>query len=651
MKSGLDLNYVKSSIRPQDDLFRHVNGLWLDSFEIPADKPGYSSGSYLFDKAESQVREIIEGLDSGEYPTGSEEQKIRDLFKSFMNEAAIEAAGCNPVLPDVERALNLKDLAEFHSILGNFEYRGLGGLFYQYVNTDDRDSTTYITNLGQSGLSLPDEAYYREDQYAPLREGLVAHIEAMFGLAGITNGRDHATRILDLETKIASHHWDQVKCREAELTYNKFSLEQLQQISSPFDWSAWLESSKTPRHVVETSIVHQPTFFEGIGKMLAQFDREAWSSWLAWHALSSAAPYLSSDFVNQNFAFYGTTLSGTPELRVRWKRAVALIEGALGEAVGKIYVARHFPTEAKARMDQLVANLLEAYRVSIKALDWMSEETKVSALQKLELFTPKIGYPDKWRDYSALEIHADDLIGNLNRINAFTQMREYSKIGKPVDRSEWFMTPQTVNAYYNPGMNEIVFPAAILQPPFFDVDGDDAANYGAIGAVIGHEIGHGFDDQGSKYDGYGNMNDWWSETDRTEFEARAANLIAQYDELFPVGIPDMHVNGALTVGENIGDLGGLTIAILAYKISLAGQPSPVIEGLTGVQRAFFSWAVSWRAKLRPELARLRLSTDPHSPNEFRCNQIVRNLDEFYEGFSVTQSDELYLPPESRVRIW
>jgi putative endopeptidase len=400
-----------------------------------------------------------------------------------------------------------------------------------------------------------------------------------------------------------------------------------------------------------TVIVRQPSFFTGLGEILKSFNADAWSAWLAWHLLSGASPYLSSEFVNENFAFYGTQLSGTPELKARWKRGVGLVEGSLGEAVGQIYVEKHFPPAAKTRMVELVSNLIEAYRIDIAALSWMTAETKSKAFEKLDKFTPKIGYPDKWRDYAALEITRDDLIGNLARVTKFNQDYEFAKIGAPVDRTEWLMTPQTVNAYYMPGMNEIVFPAAILQPPFFDLNADDAANYGGIGAVIGHEIGHGFDDQGSKYDGDGNLNNWWTDLDREEFEKRANKLIAQYEELRPLEAPDVHVNGALTIGENIGDLGGLTIAYKAYQLSLDGKAPPVIDGLTGYQRLFMGWAQCWRQKMRAEEVRRRVATDPHSPDEFRCNQVVRNLNEFYEAFNLSEKDALYLPESERVRIW
>jgi putative endopeptidase len=650
-KSGIDLAHIKSSVRPQDDLYRHVNGTWIDNAVIPSDRSSDGAFYALYQQAEAHVREIIEDLAASNSAPGSVAAKVGDLYGSFMAESEIEKLGLSPIQVDLDRALSIRDVKDFHQTLGDFESRGLGGLFYQYITTDNMASDTNIVYIGQSGLSLPDEAYYREEEFAEIRAAFLAHMEKMFTLAKVSNPSDRAKQILDLETKIAASHWDQVQDRDATLTYNKMSFAELAASSNGFDWELWLASSQTPRNVMEKVIVRQPSFFTGLGKLLSDFDLSAWSSWLTWHLLSSAASALSSEFVNENFAFYGTILSGTPELKARWKRGVSLVEGSLGEAVGQIYVERHFPPAAKTRMVTLVANLIEAYRVDIAALNWMSPETKARAFEKLDKFTPKIGYPDKWRDYSKLEITRDDLLGNLARVAKFNQDFEYAKIGAPVDRAEWLMTPQTVNAYYMPGMNEIVFPAAILQPPFFDLAADDAANYGGIGAVIGHEIGHGFDDQGSKYDGDGNLNNWWTDNDRIEFEKRANALIAQYEELHPSEAPDVHVNGALTIGENIGDLGGLTIAIKAYELSLGGKAAPVIDGLTGAQRLFMGWAQCWRQKMRPEEVRRRVATDPHSPDEFRCNQVVRNLNEFYEAFSVKESDALYLPESERIRIW
>ena len=651
MKSGLNTSHIHPKIRPQDDLFRHMNGQWLDTSEIPADRASDGAFYKLIEDAEQQVREIIEELAGTPQEVGTNSQKVGDLYAAFMNEALAEDLGIKPIRSDLDRALSLTSVEEFHGLLGEFELRGVGGLFYEYVTNDNRDSITNIAYLGQSGLSLPDEAYYREAEYLPIRAAFVSHMETMFDLAGVENAIQHAHRVLELETLIASHHWDQVRDRDALLTYNKFTFAQLQKLSTGFNWPLWMSASQTPERIIATTIIRQPSFFTGVGKLLQEFDAAAWGSWLAWHALSGAAPYLSSDFVDQNFSFYGTTLSGTPTLRQRWKRGVGLVEGALGEALGAVYVQRHFPPQAKAKMVDLVKNLTAAYRQEFLALDWMEESTKQKAVEKLEKFTPKIGYPDKWRDYSALEISPIDLHGNLARITKFTQEYEFAKIGAPIDRTEWMMTPQTVNAYYYAAMNEIVFPAAILQPPFFNLEADDAANYGGIGAVIGHEIGHGFDDQGSKYDGDGNLNDWWSDLDRAEFEKRAGILIAQYEQLHPSQALDLHVNGELTIGENIGDLGGLIIAIKAYEISLNGAPAPIIDGLTGLQRLFLGWAQVWRAKARPEEVRRRIATDVHSPGEFRCNQVVRNLSEFYEAFAVVESDALYLEPSQRVRIW
>ena len=651
MKSGIDLRHVKPSVRPQDDLYRHVSGTWIENAEIPADRSSDGAFYELYQNAERQVREIIEDLGASGGAKGSVAQKIGDLYGSFMDEAKANALGITPIEKDLKLALSIVDVNDFHSVLGDFESRGLGGIFYQYITTDNMDSNTNIAYIGQSGLSLPDEAYYREDEFAEIRTAFVEHVTKMFTLARISEPALKAEAILELETEIASKHWDQVKDRDALLTYNKMSFAELKAAAPGFDWDTWLATSKVPEKVMANVIVRQPSFFTGLGEILKNFSAEAWSAWLAWHLLSGTASYLSVEFVAENFAFYGTKLSGTPELKARWKRGVGLVEGSLGEAVGQIYVEKHFPPAAKTRMVELVANLIEAYRIDIAALTWMTPETKSKAFEKLDKFTPKIGYPDKWRDYSALEITRDDLIGNLARVTKFNQDYEFAKIGAPVDRTEWLMTPQTVNAYYMPGMNEIVFPAAILQPPFFDIDADDAANYGGIGAVIGHEIGHGFDDQGSKYDGDGNLNNWWTDLDREEFEKRANKLIAQYEELRPLEAQDVHVNGALTIGENIGDLGGLTIAYKAYQLSLEGKTPPVIDGLTGYQRLFMGWAQCWRQKMRAEEVRRRVATDPHSPDEFRCNQVVRNLTEFYEAFGVSESDALYLPESERVRIW
>jgi putative endopeptidase len=632
-------------VRPQDDLFRHFAGKWLCEYEMPADRASDGVSRELYDIAEVQVREIIESASGS-----AEAQKIGDLFKSFMDTDGIKARGLSPLTKDLGEIDAITDLTSFIATMGRLELGGIGGIFGAAVYADPMNSQKNIFHMGQGGISLPDESYYREEQFAPIREAFLDHLTKMGNLAGVPL---LAAEILALETEIASHHWDQVKDRDATLTYNKTSKAALHALAPNFDWDLWAGNAGIPAIAFDDLNIHEPSFFSGISEMLASFGsrREIWISWLKWQLITSNAAYLTDDIVQQNFSFYGTTLSGTPQIRERWKRGVSLVQGSLGEAIGKVYVELYFPESSKQAMLELVDYLIQAYEISIKDLTWMTEETKVKALEKLSKFIAKIGYPDKWRDYSTLEIKADDLIGNLQRISAFGHKEAVDKIGKPVDRDEWHMTPQTVNAYYNPMMNEIVFPAAYLQPPFFDLDADPAANFGGVGATIGHEIGHGFDDQGSKYDGDGNLVDWWVDSDREAFEKLTGVLIAQYDALCPAETPDTHVNGAFTIGENIGDLSGLEIAYKAYKLALKGAQAPVIDGLTGDQRFFLGYAQSWRGKNRPEETRRRIATDPHSPDEFRCNQIVRNLAQFYEAFGVTPDDAMWLDPSERVRIW
>jgi putative endopeptidase len=648
LTSGIDISSLNPLVRPQDDLFRHYNGKWLDSYQMPEDRSSDGIFRKLHDAAEAQVREIIESSQGS-----GEAQKIGDLYKSFLDTAAIAARGLTPITADLARIDAVTNLGEFISVMASLELRGIGGIFGAAIYPDAMDSDTNILYLGQGGLSLPDESYYREEQFAQIRTAFLAHVEKMCALVGISDGARVAAEVLALETLIATHHWDQVKDRDATLTYNKFSRVELEALAPQLLFDTWATHAQVPAKAFESVVVCEPSFFQSVSELLGDFSshRSSWISWLKLNLVSASAAYLTDEIVLQNFDFYAKTLSGTPQIRDRWKRGVSLTQGALGEALGKIYVEKYFSATAKSQMQLLVDNLLEAYRISIIDLPWMSPSTKEKALEKLKKFTPKIGYPDKWRDYSTLEISADDLIGNLWRIAAFDHAYAIAKIGAPVDRDEWHMTPQTVNAYYNPLANEIVFPAAILQPPFFDLSADMAANYGGIGAVIGHEIGHGFDDQGSKYDGDGNMVDWWSDEDRRKFESLTSVLVKQFDALSPESTPDIHVNGAFTLGENIGDLGGLGIAYKAYQLALNGEQSPVIDGLTGDQRFFLSYAHSWRNKNRPEEVRRRIAIDPHSPDEFRCNQIVRNVQEFYDAFGVTENDALWLAPDERVRIW
>ncbi|APE19318.1 peptidase M13 [Mycobacterium sp. WY10] len=652
LRSGIDLSHVEAEVRPQDDLFGHVNGRWLTEYTIPGDRATDGAFRTLYDRAEEQVRELIMQA-SGE--PGTDEQRIGDLYASFLDEDAVERRGVQPLLDEMARIDAAADPAALAAVIGGLQRTGVGGGVGLYIDTDSKNSSRYLVHVTQSGLGLPDESYYRDDQHASILGAYPAHIATMFSLVLGGTADDHterAARIVALETKLAAAHWDVVKRRDADLTYNLRTFTDLPTEAPGFDWAGWVGALGTSPDVVAELVVRQPDYLTAFAELWSSHDFADWQDWARWRLINARAAYLTDAVVEANFDFYGRTLSGTEQIRERWKRAVSLVEALMGDAVGRVYVERHFPPDAKARMDVLVDNLREAYRVSINDLEWMTPQTRQRALAKLDKFTAKIGYPKKWRDYSTLVIDRNDLYGNVIRGAEVEHDRELAKLGGPVDRDEWFMTPQTVNAYYNPGMNEIVFPAAILQPPFFDADADDAANYGGIGAVIGHEIGHGFDDQGAKYDGDGNLVDWWTDEDRAEFGTRTKQLIEQYEEFVPRGLePSHHVNGAFTVGENIGDLGGLSIALLAYELSLGGKPAPVIDGLTGQQRVFFGWAQVWRTKSREAEAIRRLATDPHSPPEFRCNGVIRNMDAFYEAFDVSEDDQLYLEPDRRVRIW
>lgn len=641
--TSLDQSSFSPTVRPQDDFFRYVNGPWLDTHVIPDDRAADGSFHALRDDAEAHVRTIIE--EAGPHTT------IGALYASFMDTERVDALGTAPLEADldlVDGAANHQALA---AALGTLETTGVGGLLGFYVFADKRDPQRNVVYLEQSGLGLPDEAYYREDLHAQTREKYVAHISRMAALASLDI--DAAT-VMAFETALAAHHWDVVRRREADLTYNPTTLSDLETDAPGFAWQAWADAVGMPAEAHGLLIADEPTFFTGAAQLWAQTDVDTLKQWARWHVLSARAAYLTQEISRANFEFYGTVLSGAPQQRDRWKRGVGFVEGAVGELVGQEYVKRHFPPAYKAEMQQLVDNLVEAYRESITSITWMTPETKKRALDKLDAFTPKIGYPDKWRDYTGLEVSADDLLGNVRATNRFEQEWEWSKIGKPVDNTEWLMTPQTVNAYYLPTGNEIVFPAAILQPPFFHPEADDALNYGAIGSVIGHEIGHGFDDQGSKYNGSGSLEDWWTEADRAAFMERATVLIEQYNGYSPAQLGDEHkVNGALTVGENIGDLAGVEIGLKAYRMALGGSfdDAPVIDGLTAVQRYFIGYALTERTKRRDEAVITQINTDPHSPEEFRINGVVRNLDEWYEAFDVQPSDELYLAPEDRVSIW
>jgi putative endopeptidase len=648
--------HADDSVRPQDDLFGRINGRWLDTVEVPPDLSSVGGFVDLVLQSEAEVGEIlrdaVDAAENGSAPPGTDRRKIGDLFASFLDEERVEQLGVTPLADDLDAISSLGAVSEIAVLLGRLQRTGVGGLVGAYVNTDDRQSDRYVVNVVQGGLGLPDEAYYREDAFAPLRDAYVAHLTAVFALLGRdeSHAADAAARVMALETRLAAGHWDKVRCRNVLETYNLMTVDDVAAMAPEFDWTAWLGAlAATDDISIDELLIRQPSYLTAMSEALADLPLEDWQAWLTFHTVRHAAPYLSSAFVEANFDFYGRTLTGSEEMRDRWKRAASLCGAALGEAVGAEFVERVFPPEAKAQMQDLVANLVEAYRVSIGRLEWMTDDTRARALEKLELFRPKIGYPDRWRDYSALDIDRDDLFGNVCRAEAFETDRQLAKLGGPVDRDEWHMTPQTVNAYYNPGTNEICFPAAILRPPFFELGADPALNYGGIGAVIGHEIGHGFDDQGSQYDGEGNLVDWWTDDDRASFQILADKLIAQYADFEPRELPGQNVNGALTVGENIGDLGGLTIALLAYELSLDGD-APVIDGMSGRERLFSNWARVWRIKVRRERAQQMLAVDPHSPAEFRAN-IVRNLDEFHDTFGTEPGDGLWLDPDDRVRIW
>ena len=647
--SGIALSNIDSSVKPQDDLYQHVNGTWLKSTEIPDDRPLEGTFTALRDGSELAVKEIIEDAAARGADSTGIEQKIGDLYNSFLDEAAVEAKGLDPIRQRLAEVFATESAADLVALAGRLFRADVGGLFYIYPAPDAGNPDRILLYTGQGGLGLPDESYYREEKFAPMVQAYQEHVKAVFDLAGVANPEDAAGRVVALETALAAHHWDKVTLRDPQKTYNLKTADEAAQLFPLL--STWFDAAGIAPEKRADLVVSTPDFFAGAASLLDSEPLSVWQEWLAMRVISAAAPYLSAAFVDANFAFYGTTLSGTPRNKDRWKRGVAVVEAALGEAVGQIYVARHFPETHKARMETLVANLIEAYRESITGLAWMGEDTKHEALKKLDSFRAKIGFPDKWIDYSAVQIDPSDLLGNVERAHSADIDRHLDEVGKPVDREKWLMTPQTVNAYYHPLLNEIVFPAAILQPPFFTADADDAVNYGGIGAVIGHEIGHGFDDQGSQYDGSGLLRNWWTEDDRTAFEALTSKLVAQFDALSPTAAPGHNVNGKLTLGENIGDLGGLAIAYKAYLISLDGQEPPVLDGLTGVQRFFASWAAGWRQVVRSEEAIRRLATDPHSPNEFRTNQIARNLDAFHEAFGTAEQDGMWMPAAERVSIW
>ncbi len=651
--SGVDKTTFDANVRLQDDFYNAVNGTWLKTTDIPSDKSNYGSFTVLADLSEERLRTIIEEAAAATNKPGSDAQKVGDLYKSFMDEKRVSELGAAPIkktLGEIDAIGKNAPGEQLASWFGKFQKQGIGSPLGMYVSQDAKNSTEYIISLYQSGTSLPDRDYYLEDdpKYLEAREALKTYVAQLFKLAALNGGMedDVAEKILALETKLAEIQWERTELRDAEKRYNKFARADLDKLTPNFRWQSFFRSADL--NDTGDVIVTAPSFFEGLNKIIQETPMETWKLYMKFNALDGAAPFLSQNFIDAHFAFHSKALQGIPEQKPRWKRGVRLVEQSLGEVVGRLYVEKHFPPEAKARMEELVANLVKAFEQSIDELTWMTDATKAKAKEKLSKFRVKIGYPNVWKDYSKLTVD-NDLVGNVLRSNATEFHRNIDKLGKPIDREEWGMTPQTVNAYYNPTKNEIVFPAAILQPPFFNMEADDAVNYGGIGAVIGHEISHGFDDQGSKYDGDGNLVSWWTAKDRHEFEAITKRLVDQFNEYSP--LPGKNVDGQLTLGENIADLSGLAIAHKAYKISLNGKESPKLDNWTGDQRFFLGWSQVWRRKYRDAEMMRRLLTDPHAPSWYRANGPVINIDAFYDAFTLKPEDALFRPKEERIKIW
>ncbi len=647
--SGLDPDSFDRKVRPQDDLFHHVNGAWLANTDIPADKASYGAFDILFDKAQADLRTIVEDAGKSASTAGSEAQKIGDFYASFMNEARVEELGLAPMQAELAAIDALKTKTDVARHFAHFFKLNLINPMIGYVDGDAQQPTHDILYVYQGGLGLPDRDYYlkNDDKLKEYREKYVAFLTTILKLADDATPDKSAREIFVLESRLARAHWTNVENRDAVKTYNKVTAADLGTQFPGFDWNAW--TTELGVNNIPAVVVSQPSYVKALAATVNELPVDAWKPYLKASLLNGFAPYLNKAIVDAEFGFYNTTLRGVKEQQPRWKRAVNTLNGNMGEMLGKLYVEKHFKPEAKARMEGLVANLREAYRLGIDKLEWMGPETKKEAQAKLAKFNPKIGYPNKWRDYSGLEIKNDDLAGNVMRAFLHENTYQLSKAGKPIDPEQWGMTPQTVNAYYNPVRNEIVFPAAILQPPFFNLEADDAVNYGGIGAVIGHEMGHGFDDQGRRFDATGALRDWWTKTDETEYQKRAKVLIEQFNEFEP--LPGLHVNGALTLGENIADLTGLVIAYEAYQLSLKGAEPPVIDGVPADQRFYMGWAQSWKAKEREESLRQQVLTNVHSPEMYRANGPIRNIAEFYGAFGGKEGDKLYLPPDRRVKIW
>ena len=647
--SGIDKALFSPDITPGENFYWYANQEWLDKTDIPGDKSNYGIFTVLDDKTRTEVRALIESAADSNAASGTAAQKVGDLYKSVLDREGRNAAGIKPIKPLLRKINKIKSTEDLATTLGFLMKAGVYGPFAPYINADARNSDQYTVYVTQAGLTMPDRDYYLEDdeRYKKLRSELLAYVADMLAATGVKQPEEASKAIFELERTLAEKQWTKTENRDPEKTYNKKTAAEMQTTMGDFPWAAFSKASGLTKQ--KEFVVRQPSYLEALGKLLTESDLETWKNYLRLQVIDGYSSNLTEELELRHFQFHSTAISGVSEQEPMWKRGVNVTSSVLGELVGQLYVEKYFKPEAKERMNELVENLKKAFAERITTRDWMGKGTQKQALEKLSMFTTKIGYPDAWKDYTGLKIASPILATNIIASARFESKQELKKLGGPIDRNEWHMTPQTINAYYNPVMNEIVFPAAILQPPFFNMDADDAANYGAIGAVIGHELSHGFDDKGSKYDGKGNLRKWWTEQDREEFERRAKGLVAQYDAFEPV--KDNFVNGKLTLGENIGDLGGLSVAYKAYRLSLNGKEAPVIDGLTGDQRFFLGWSQIWRRLYRePELLK-RLVTDPHSPSEYRVNGIVRNMDAWYKAFSIKPTDALYLKPEDRVRIW
>jgi putative endopeptidase len=644
---GLDMSARDATVKPGDDFYRYADGQWLAANQIPPDHTSWGSFPELTDRAEYQVRMITEALPQ-DAPEGSTEQKTGDFYRAYLDTQTIERNGLAPAQPALQAIASARTHEQLAALMGRPDL-DLKSPLGVAITVDQKNPDRYIVVITQSGLSLPDRDYYLKDEpvFTNLRAKYVAHVERMLTLAGETQAAAKAAAVLEIETQIAKAHWPAAKRRERDLTYNLRTRTALEQMTPEFPWQPLLGAQGLASE--PEFVVREVDAVQALARLFKQIPVARWHAYFEYQYLSAKADVLPAAFDAERFDFYGRTLNGQPQQRERWKRAVSALNGALGEAIGQLYVQKYFPPYAKQKILALVENLRAAYSIRIKQLPWMSADTKTVALEKLAAFRPKVGYPDNWRDYSALQVRAGDAFGNSVRADVFEWQRQLARLRKPTDRAEWHMSPQTVNAYYNPTFNEVVFPAAILQPPFFDPYADEAVNYGGIGGVIGHEMGHGFDDQGSKSDAHGVLRTWWQPQDDQAFRKRVDSLAAQYDEF--VALPGLKVNGRLTLGENIGDLGGLSVAYEAYHVSLKGEKPPVLDGLTGDQRFFLSWAQVWRALYRDEQLRTLVMSNPHSPPKFRVNGPVRNIDAWYTAFGVKDGDQLYLPPEDRVRIW